>query len=288
MNRNGAFVRWVMMGALACWAGTAAGMPRIEPGLRDACVFLFHNENGKDLVGHGTGFLVSLENPAADKEDACYLVTARHVLFLDNKPLASLGLRLNKIGGNTEMRKIDMTYEGDKRNVWFAGDGADAAIVRIDRPDPAVYAVTLLGPEMILTRQMMAELQIAEGSEMFFCGMLIHHVGAGRNEAQLRFGRLSMIATEKVNWEGGKHDLYLADVAIFGGSSGSPAFFAWYQDGDETAGGKSGFKLGGIMIGGINIKTGDVVNNSGISAITPAYKIYEILYSEPVKANRGF
>jgi len=281
--------QWVGVVVLTGFTVLASAMPRISPELRNSSVFLFHHENGKDFVGHGTGFLIRFQSPSVEKKEVCYLITAKHVLYLDDKPLPSLTMRLNKAGGDAEMRKIELALSGPTQNVWFHADGvADAAAIQIDCPDPKEYNITLLSEEMVLTRQGMTDLQIAEGSEMFYSGMLIHHIGTEGNAPHIRCGRLSMIPAEKVNWEGAKRELYLADITIFGGSSGSPAFFAWYKGGNENASGDSGFKLGGIMIGAINIKTGDNIDNSGISAITPAYKLSEILTSGPVKSARGF
>jgi hypothetical protein len=289
MDIKKSMLQWGGLIALIYCTAAATAMPRITPELKNASVFLFHNENGKDFVGHGTGFFIRFQNPSAQTKDACYLVTAKHVLYLNDKPLESLTMRLNKKGGDAEMRKINLVLGGPAQNVWFHADGvADAAVVQIDCPDTKEFNITLLSNDMILTRQIMTDLRIAEGSEMFYSGMLIHHIGTEGSAPHVRCGRLSLIPTEKVNWEGARHELYLADVTIFGGSSGSPAFFAWYRGDDEDGRSECGFKLGGIMIGAINIKTGDNVDNSGISAITPGFKLYEILYSEPVKAARGY
>lgn len=43
----------------------------------------------------------------------------------------------------------------------------DAAVIRIQCPDPEIYDVTLLPEEMILTRQAINDYEISEGSEMF-------------------------------------------------------------------------------------------------------------------------
>ena len=107
---------------------------------------------------------------------------------------------------------------------------------------------------------------------------------------------------QKIEWkEKGKQpqliDLYLLECQSFGGNSGSPVFFQLnpFRIPNKLRLGQPQIYLGGIMKGsfqtGSEIKISDFSNpmvyqNVGIAAVTPAYKLHEILFSEKVVENR--
>ena len=100
-----------------------------------------------------------------------------------------------------------------------------------------------------------------------------------------------MITDEKVNWDGMLMNLYLMEAQSFPRNSGSPVFF--YLQNDRIRGiSHPGNKvlLAGIIQGNFSKgsmvtmnQTGDIsftVDNIGISAVVPANKLYEVLYSK--------
>lgn len=152
---------------------------------------------------------------------------------------------------------------------------------------------------------MVAKNEIAEGDEVFFAGLFTSHIGQKKNQPIIRFGKVALISDEKIEWrEKDKSakfmDLLLLECQSFGGNSGSPVFYQlnpMRKPGQISLGGPVMF-LAGIMTGsflhGNQIQITDTVanlislQNVGIAAVTPADKLYEILFSEEmVKSRQG-
>ncbi|MCX7047135.1 MAG: trypsin-like peptidase domain-containing protein [Candidatus Sumerlaeota bacterium] len=303
----GAIMTMSLAAFIALPATLAFAMPPIPPELKNSAVFIFYLTDGQVFKAHGTGFLVAPNAPKSSEPAACYLVTAKHVLQKEKDRLPAIFLRLNsKSGpGDTIMKHVALFFDGDRKNVFLHPDGiSDVAVVRLDFQDMKKYQCVVLPSEIVINKDDVNRLQISEGTEVFFTGMFIHHQGMAHTSPILRFGHAAMMTDEKIRWADGASELYLAEVTVFGGSSGSPAFFclddattsgqnkdadkdAKAEDGKaakkETAPAIAGFKLAGIVIGAINMNTGTASDNSGITAIVPSYKIYEILNGKELK-----
>jgi hypothetical protein len=88
-------------------------------------------------------------------------------------------------------------------------------------------------------------------------------------------------------------DLYLLECQSYGDNSGSPVFFnllrqQWRNLGEQGP----NIYLAGIIKGSFHRKeffTGDtfLMQNVGIAAVTPSYKLHEILYSKQTSENRS-
>ena len=145
------------------------------------------------------------------------------------------------------------------------------------------------------TKELFLKEKIREGDEIFFVGLFTPHIGQQKNYPITRFGRIALLTDEKIAWKdlSGERlmDLYLAECQSYGGNSGSPVFF--YLEATRNPGilaGPPKFLLAGIMQGYFNdaqkvefIQTQATpisLQNMGIAAIVPAYKLYEILFSE--------
>lgn len=112
-----------------------------------------------------------------------------------------------------------------------------------------------------------------------------------------------VIPDEKVEWKQGKNqppkmlDLYLLECQSFGGNSGSPVFFQLnpFRNLGELR--QSQIFLAGIMMGsflnGSEIQVFETdtkamsLQNIGIAAVVPAYKLHELLFSEEVAKERS-
>lgn len=109
-----------------------------------------------------------------------------------------------------------------------------------------------------------------------------------------------MVTDEKIDWKGTQMTLYLIEAGSYGGNSGAPVFF--FLGSDREPGslvvGAPVLKLAGVMQGSfldaqeikvIDTKTTPIsLSNMGIAAVVPAYKLYELLFSEELKRQRGF
>jgi hypothetical protein len=162
------------------------------------------------------------------------------------------------------------------------------------------YDCLFLPPNLIPSEEDFKDLDIREGSDVFFSGMFTRHLGDKRNTPITRFGKVALMSNEKIDWVFGKTDLYLMEANSFPGNSGSPVFF---QVGAERNGGMvftSGgpvIKLAGIMSGCYNdiqpIQTVSVSTNQfvtpnlGISGVVPSYELKDILFSKELQQQRG-
>ena len=122
-------------------------------------------------------------------------------------------------------------------------------------------------------------------------------MGQKKNQPIIRFGKVSLMSDEKIEWKEKDKpvkllDLYLLECQSFGGNSGSPVFFnlnPMRKPGQLSLGGPLIF-LAGVMTGsflnGSEVQTTDTVakmislQNIGIAAVTPANKLHEVLFSE--------
>ena len=148
--------------------------------------------------------------------------------------------------------------------------------------------------------------QFDAGTDLFFAGLFDLFPGDKRIQPIVRFGRLSMIPSERVPWGTQLEDLIIADIFSFGGNSGSPVFYYLGTDSQP----------GAIMVGAPTVKIAGVMQgffegneppsaqllidspahrtsrqavsiyqpNSGIAAVVPAQKILDVLNSLELKS----
>jgi hypothetical protein len=174
----------------------------------------------------------------------------------------------------------------------------DIAVISIS-PNKQMFDYKLIPENIIPNQEIMKKLQISEGDEVFFSGLFESHYGQQKNLPILRFGRVALISDEKIEWKEDKTappkflDLYLLECESYRGNSGSPVFFNLLREQGRTLDEQgSNIYLAGIMMGNFNAT--EIVafdthskQNLGIAAVTPSYKLHEILYSKRVKENRN-
>jgi hypothetical protein len=276
----------------------------IPPEIKKIVTFIFIKNNKNEFIPNGTGFFVCVETNR-EKSDTCitYLVTAKHVLQQqDGKSFFSeVFIRLNKKGGTVEMLPLKLITDGEKKNIFFHEDSTvDLAVINA-LPNPQLYDFKILPDNFITTKEDFQKLNIREGSEVFFSGLFIRHMGEQKNYPIVRFGKVALVTDEKIDWNGDKVELYLIEATTYGGNSGSPVFF--YAGIEREPGklifSKSGalLKLAGVMKGFFNesgtiqfIETSKIPVaslNSGIAGVIPSYKLYEILFSDELMRQRN-
>jgi hypothetical protein len=273
----------------------------IPPEIKSVVGFIFIEKEGQ-LVPNGTTFFVGVKNNVKANSYNVYLVTAKHVLCKPNTTefLDKVYIRLNKKDGGSEASMIPIITEGNNRTVFFHTDpSVDIAVIPC-LPDEKRYDYKYLTDEYITTKDDYTRLHIREGSDVFFTGLFTPYLGAERNYPVTRFGRVALVTDEKIDWAGKKMNLYLIEAGSYGGNSGAPVFF--YLGSDREPGslilGEPVLKLAGIMQGTFrDAQKVEVVETSqtpislssmGIAAVVPAYKLYEILFSDELKRQRGF
>lgn len=256
------------------------------------------NDKGK-IAPDGTGFFVGVSD-SISKKTAVYFVTAKHVLKNQNSFLDTIYVRLNRRDSLSETRSLPLSTTGKTKNVFTHNDETvDIAVIPV-RPDPTIFDYLTLPTEMLTNKKSFKELNIREGSDVFFTGMFTPFLGNKKIFPIVRFGRVALITDEKIPWGNEMTDLYLIESSSYGGNSGSPVFF--YLGTDRGDGGivigQPQLKLAGIMKGyfGENSpikiietqKTPVSDRNLGIAAVVPSYFLEEILFSAELIKIRGF
>lgn len=296
--------RWIFFPliVLVLLTGTDARATPIPSQVKEIVTFIFvRTPNGK-LKPNGTGFFVGVKDDQNPEKMYGYLVTAKHVIQdKENGYYLSIFIRLNKLSGGAEF--IEIPLKGKNAPSIFIHDDKDVDIAVLPvLPNKEIYEFKVLQEEMLTTLEIFRQMNIREGDEVFFTGLFPQFFGTNRNYPIVRFGRVAMITEEKVPWENKLLDLYLIESQSFGGNSGSPVFF--YLGATRKPGvlvlGPPKLLLAGVMkgsfLGTLKLKKMQVserrniwvpMENAGIAAVVPAYKLYEILFSDELRELRS-
>lgn len=262
--------------------------------IKKSVSFIFIKNNKGDLAANGTGFFVGIKNEKNNERYNVYFVTAKHVLQnKDGEYLKDIVLRLNKKDGGSQLIPVDLT-----KIKIFEHKDKDVDIAVFDcLPDQKVFDFKYIQDQLIASNEIIEKNEISEGDDVFFAGLFTSYMGQKKNQPIIRFGKVSLMSDEKIEWREKDKlvkllDLYLLECQSFGGNSGSPVFFnlnPMRKPGQLSLGGPVIF-LAGVMTGsflnGSEVQTTDTVakmislQNIGIAAVTPANKLHEVLFSE--------
>ena len=262
--------------------------------IKSIATYIFINNGGK-LIPNGTGFFVGLKNPSKQNNFSLYLVTAKHVLCTPGatQVLDKIYIRLNKKGGGSEIGGIPLSAQGAKKTVFFHTDtSVDLAVIPV-LPDEKKFDFKFISDEYIMPKEEFTNRILYEGAEVFFPSLFFPYTGVGELYPCVRFGRVALLTDKKIEWQGKSADIYLAETGSCGGNIGAPVFFY------PVSGGQPILKLAGIMERSFGNEPLEIkiieqrkasipFSNVGISAVIPAYKLYEVLFSEELKQQRGF
>ena len=283
------------------WGGITGAAP-IPSEVKSVVAFVYAGSAPGKHVSAGTGFFVGIQNPANEHEYAVYLITAKHVLQKTDRRTyhKSVDIRLNRHDGTSGSINVPIRVAGANQTVLVPTDASvDLAAIPL-APDQTVFDYKFLPSDFLTKKDDFDALQIREGSDVFFTGLFLPYPGAKKNYPIVRFGRVALITDEKIDLDGSPTDLYLVEIASFGGNSGSPVFF--YLGSDRNPGslvvGKPILKLAGVMKGTFQEakpltvldtkKVAASFSTLGIAVVVPAFKVHELLYRADVSAKRGF
>jgi hypothetical protein len=264
--------------------------------------YIYMPDNTGRPIPNGTAFFVGVKDTSKPDRFAVYIVTAKHVLQLDDRRtfFHDILIRVNKRAGDAEFLHLELHPTGAAKNVFVHTDSTVDIAVVPGMPDESKFDFKFLPNDYLTSQPDFKNLGISEGSDIFFTGLFLPHVGEHKNYPVVRFGKVAMITDEKISWEGTKADLYLVESSSYGGNSGSPVFF--YLGSNRVPGslvvGPPVLKLAGIMKGFFGepraiqfIETGRIpvaVSNIGIAAVVPAYLLSQILSDKELVRLRGF
>jgi hypothetical protein len=273
----------------------------VPPEIKTTVAFVYVLDKKGEKAPNGTGFFVGVKDPNK-KDYFVYFVTAKHVLQTPDRKawLPGFFLRLNKKDGTSDEVPVPIILRGTNKTVYIHDDSTvDLAVIPM-LPKEDIFDFKFLPDSMLTTKEDFKQLNIREGSEIFFTGLFIPYPGYRKNYPIVRFGRVALITEEKIEVEKEKMDLYLIESASFGGNSGSPVFFHLGVDRQPRSiiVGPPVIKIAGVMKGSFQearlVKLFETANapgvesNIGISAVIPAYNLHELLFGKELKKIRGF
>jgi hypothetical protein len=252
-------------------------------------------KNANTFIPNGTGFFVGLKVPSKPNNFGLCLVTPKHVLYQPGTTqfLDTIYIRLNKKGGGSELAAIPIRAQGKDKTIFMHSDPSVDLVAMQILPDQKRYDLKFIPDQFILSKEISVNINIYEGFEVFFPSLFFPAFGSAGNYPFIRFGRFALITDEKIAWQGKPTALYLIDTGSCGANSGAPVFF--FMESNRA----SVLKLAGVIQGTfgdalqeIKIteknKTPLPFSNVGIAGVIPAYKLYELLFSEELKKQRGF
>ncbi|HYN16010.1 MAG TPA: S1C family serine protease [Terriglobales bacterium] len=248
-------------------------------------------EGNSSVASTGTGFVAAYSDSRLPKGSYFdYLVTNRHVAecwdaHKHPRDIQSVIFRINAKDGSARRFSANPSE-------WRVpvDDSVDLAVMPIDPSDDLEF--TVIPVDTFTTRDYLSSNQIAEGSPIILSGYFYQFPGARRFQSIVRQGILSMVPDEPMITTTGKPgSLYLGDVHIFGGNSGSPVMVA----ADSLA--LEGYRLLGVVSGyyyedaNFNLEIATTVEgtmhaNSGVAMIVPADFLKALLDAPDLKGKR--
>jgi len=248
----------------------------------------------------GTGFVVVLPDKRLGSDRGfTYLVTNRHVAECwdeKRRPMLvkSISVRVNLVDGSSTV--LDLDRQGNVPWVLPANDSVDLAVLPLGFDQRRVQYLTVpmtafATPDVIQSRG------ISEGARIIFSGFFYQFQGLHRMQPIVREGVVAMMPDEDLPTTTGKPGkVYLGDVHIFGGNSGSPVFV---NVGGLRGNAMSGddYRLLGVISGyfyedeEFSLKVATTVKgraqaNSGITIIVPAGALKTLIDDPRLRAAR--
>ncbi len=237
----------------------------------------------------GSGFWVGVPSTIMPKVFYKYAVTNRHVIE-GGAPV----IRLNLSGGRTDVLDLQCSD-------WVCSRSDDIAVCDLEnRTDENKSQVTFLTTDSFVTGADIQKYGIGPGTEVFMLGRFMSYEGKVQNEPSARFGKLSIVCSEKIKQIGGHlQDSLLVEMHSIGGYSGSPVFIyvnrylpgtrsldewewkLWFLGVDwghltkrEKVFDKNDNRLGYVDI------------NSGLAGVVPCQKLLDLLNEEELVSKR--
>ena len=237
-------------------SATAPGQELFTKILRKAVALIRvgYTRDGAFMVAEGTCFFVLYEDKRLGETGGFgYLVTNCHVArpgIEDGKayPVQGVSLRLNF--RNSEQGSEEVVIAPNPLHWYFPqDDSADLAILPL-LPDQTKYDYMMIPMSIFATHDTVENRRISEGDSVLIEGYFYQFPGLKKFQPILREGILAMMPDEKMTTTLRKSGyLYLADLHVFGGNSGSPLFvnLGGLRNGNLEAG--YDYRLLGIVSG---------------------------------------
>lgn len=275
---------------------------------RTTVVFLSNPDEYGESHNIGTGFFVSVPDSNLTYG---YLVTAKHIINPEGKiSLTSLQISFNTKHQKRDSLLLKLYPFGPKRNIFYHRDASvDLVVIPLaiggDNADVGYCFIN----QLFKSKIDFDTSYIKPGTNIFYTGMFSPYIGYEKNYPITRFGKVSLITDEKIQFEksGLKANLIMAETTTFGGNSGSPVFAYGSEykinshDSTDAINTKEQnnvpIYLMGIMKGyfqennpikfvNTSAMTPTSTNNIGVAAIIPSYLLFDIIESSELQAFR--
>jgi hypothetical protein len=304
-------------------AGTVAGQklvprggqptrtrPRAEVSLAKAVARITARVEGFADPLNGTGFIVGIvDSRLPENRVFSYLVTNRHIaaaMFSDaSGNVVSHHIRemkaivnLKTVVNGSKAHEIDLPPQGQFRWQFPENPSIDLAAIPIKVDDS--FDIEQIGVSLFMTEDRFQKLGITPGDKVMTCGYFVHYAGAHQFQPIVREGSLAMVPDDVMNVPiGGQAKVYLADLHIIPGNSGSPLFLAPAFTLGGMVYSKNGIPYGllGVVSGymweddklTLHAATdyeGIVHANSGIAIIVPVDQVKDLIDHPEFKRQR--
>lgn len=288
-----------------------AVQPRFEDTLSKTVVRITGQAEGIDGTLNGTGFLVEMpETRLPGDKVIVYLVTNRHVAkaMTPDATGRDVAHRITKmdavlnlktpVDGN-KAKSVPLPPEGPFQWRFPADSSIDLAVIPFALKDE--YDVMRISVTFFFTQDVWKTYRIGPGDKVLTCGYFLHYAGLHQFQPIIREGSLAMVPDDVMPVPiGGSANIYLADLHIIPGNSGSPLFLAPAF----TIGGYVTDSKGGVPYGLVGIVSGymwednqltlhaatdyetTIHANSGIAMVVPVDQLKELLSSPELQRER--
>lgn len=260
------------------------------------------SKDGKSWKDEGTCFFIVFPDERVGKDQGfAYLVTNRHVAVPGIEdghpyPVLKTTLRLNRRNSNTSDEKLIPL--GASLHWYFPTDDAVDLAVLPFAPDILNYDIKPIPLSALMTQDEIGANSIAEGDPIVFSGYSYQFPGLQKFQPIVRDGLLAMMPDEPLDTTLRKRgNLYLADVHVAGGNSGSPMLInlGGFRNGGLNM--NFQYKLLGVISGfyhedsdfTLTVATtyrGTLQGNSGIATVVPGYSLKNLIESPALQAGR--
>jgi hypothetical protein len=259
-------------------------MPRILDATLNCVVYLYRSrhEAEEGINIGGSGFLVSVPTERLPAPASfAFAVTNKHVIAHN-----ACVIRVN-----TPDRKFDI-FELNKAN-WLVAEHDDLAIAPLPAFDLGRHHVRTVPRDMFLSKPTIAAENVGPGDEVILIGRFINQEGKEQNIPSVRFGHISQMPIEPIEYDGVMQESFLCEIKSIGGFSGSPVFLAPLTDAGRPQGSSSILTKEARLLGvdwahiqnyecawddnGHEIPHIRFPTNTGMMAVVPAWKLNELL-----------
>lgn len=188
-------------------------MPRVDSDQVKCVVYLYPSkaDAAEGKKWGGTGFIVGL---LSSGKAFYYAITNKHVI----KEHRAKFIRINA----KDPEQIHCIIEGE----WTFhkdGKGDDLAACPLEL-STTIHDFKSLNRMEFVDRQVIRELQIGLGEDLFMVGRFLEHDGGKRNLPTVRFGTIGMMPDAPIIDDGYEQESFLAEIRTIPGYSGSPVF----------------------------------------------------------------